>query len=307
MSVISALTVPEIVTLYNLFATKQGSSTVKKFRDRRTGEQRLQDISRGLERKAVLAIFKKANIKKEVIDLLPTQPAAVVPERPEPASTTHTPPEALPTKNPALLKEEEKERQRWEKEQKKEEKTNRKERRSLPPQAAIVLECLKRLIKPEAKGDAAHVTSTDVAKSLSTSIATVCKAVEQLDRLGLVSFEDDSPDDNTKFYYITLTAGGRGLNTADVLSATAPSEPTTTAPSKPNSPRLPADAPGPRPKLAGQKIYKLVQENPRRVGTHGHKSFALIKDGMTYEAYKAAGGRNNDLSWDIDHGFVELR
>lgn len=59
-------------------------------------------------------------------------------------------------------------------------------------------------------------------------------------------------------------------------------------------------------KLIG-KIYRLVKDNPRKEGTHGHRSFALIKDGMTVEAYLTAGGRNNDLRWDIDHKFVELR
>lgn len=57
----------------------------------------------------------------------------------------------------------------------------------------------------------------------------------------------------------------------------------------------------------GGKFFKLVKENPRREGTHGHKSFNLLKDGMTYDEYIAAGGRNNDLRWDIDHGWVEQR
>jgi hypothetical protein len=58
---------------------------------------------------------------------------------------------------------------------------------------------------------------------------------------------------------------------------------------------------------AGGKFFKLVEANPRREGTHGFKSFNLLKNGMTYEEYIAAGGRNNDLRWDIDHGWVEQR
>lgn len=80
----------------------------------------------------------------------------------------------------------------------------------------------------------------------------------------------------------------------------------TVNPDKPKTIRT-AGLPGPRSQHTGQKIYKLVDKNPRRVGTHGYKSFELIKDGMTYEAYRLAGGRTNDLAWDIDHGYVEMR
>lgn len=65
--------------------------------------------------------------------------------------------------------------------------------------------------------------------------------------------------------------------------------------------------PGPHSSLAGKRLYKKVEANPRRAGTHGFTSFALIKDGMTYEEYRLAGGRSNDLAWDIAHGFVEVK
>lgn len=59
-------------------------------------------------------------------------------------------------------------------------------------------------------------------------------------------------------------------------------------------------------KLTG-KLYLKRKDNPRKEGTHGWNSWNLIKDGMTVEAYLQAGGRNNDLRWDIDHGWVELK
>lgn len=70
--------------------------------------------------------------------------------------------------------------------------------------------------------------------------------------------------------------------------------------------------PGPKSKFLGKKIYLKVKENPRREGTHGHKSFEILKDlgfnrGMPYEEYKQLKGRNNDLQWDIDHGYVEVK
>lgn len=56
-----------------------------------------------------------------------------------------------------------------------------------------------------------------------------------------------------------------------------------------------------------KKIYKLVTANPRKAGTFGHKSFSLIISGMTINAYREKGGRMNDLRWDLDHKYVELR
>ena len=60
-------------------------------------------------------------------------------------------------------------------------------------------------------------------------------------------------------------------------------------------------------KLAGMLIYKKTDKNPRREGSIGFKSFAAIKNGMTYHQYIDAGGRNKDLRWDEEHGYVQLK
>lgn len=66
--------------------------------------------------------------------------------------------------------------------------------------------------------------------------------------------------------------------------------------------------PGPKSKFSGGKIYRKVKENPRREGTHGHKSFeAILYDGITFEEFRANKGRTKDLSWDLDRGVVEIR
>lgn len=57
---------------------------------------------------------------------------------------------------------------------------------------------------------------------------------------------------------------------------------------------------------AGKVITKLVDENPRREGTAGFQSFALIKNGMTYEQYVSKGGRRQDLAWDEAHKYVKV-
>lgn len=54
------------------------------------------------------------------------------------------------------------------------------------------------------------------------------------------------------------------------------------------------------------RIRKLVDRNPRRRGSWGARSFALIKNGMSYAAYLKRGGRNRDLRYDLSHGYVEL-
>ena len=58
--------------------------------------------------------------------------------------------------------------------------------------------------------------------------------------------------------------------------------------------------------FSGKIIRRLVKENPRRKGTHGHKSWNLLKNGMTYEQYIEAGGRRGDLAWDAERKNVEL-
>lgn len=66
-------------------------------------------------------------------------------------------------------------------------------------------------------------------------------------------------------------------------------------------------APGRPSQNAGKKIHKLVKENPRREGTPGHKSFALITSGMSYEKYIELGGRPADLNYCIEKGHVEVK
>lgn len=271
----------EIVTLYNHFAARNGSQQIKKFRNRKHAEVSLQDISRGVSRPDVLAIFKKAKIAKDVIKLIPDRPVEI----------------AVPTANDTVAevtKAKKKEEQRWAQENKKEEKVLSKERRQLNPATAEVMKAVQSLL---AKSKDDDVSTDIIAKHLKTSTAAVCKAIEQLDRLQLVKFEDDSPNDDVKFYYVRLTAGGKAF--------LVPKEPA--ASTSPKKAKLPGENPGPRSGFSGKKLYKKVDGNPRREGTWGWKSFNLIKDGMTYEQYKAGGGRNNDLTWDIEHGFVEVK
>jgi hypothetical protein len=79
---------------------------------------------------------------------------------------------------------------------------------------------------------------------------------------------------------------------------------TTTSAAK--TPRKRAEGAGRTSAFSGKRITRQTKDNPRREGTFGFKSFALIKDGMTYEDYIAKGGRRKDLDWDVKHGFVKV-
>lgn len=63
-------------------------------------------------------------------------------------------------------------------------------------------------------------------------------------------------------------------------------------------------------KFAGKTVFATKQGNPRRAGTAGFKSYEIIRgkaDGVPYSDYIAAGGRPNDLQWDIDHKWAEVK
>lgn len=64
---------------------------------------------------------------------------------------------------------------------------------------------------------------------------------------------------------------------------------------------------GRKSQYINKRIYKAVKDNPRRKGTPGHKSFSIIRNGMTYDQYKRAGGRPQDLQWDVNHGYVKVK
>lgn len=57
-------------------------------------------------------------------------------------------------------------------------------------------------------------------------------------------------------------------------------------------------------------LAHAVKSNPRREGTHGHKSMEIVmnaKNGVTYEEYVKLGGRRQDLAWDLQHEYVVLQ
>jgi hypothetical protein len=71
-----------------------------------------------------------------------------------------------------------------------------------------------------------------------------------------------------------------------------------------------AGARGRKTVFEGHIIKSTKAENPRREGTNGHKSMAIIlafgDKGVSYADFIAAGGRRVDLAWDLDKGNVTV-
>jgi hypothetical protein len=60
-------------------------------------------------------------------------------------------------------------------------------------------------------------------------------------------------------------------------------------------------------KFDGMTITKLVLRNPRREGTAGWDDWKLIRNGMSFEAFKRAGGVRRILEENIARGFIRVR
>jgi len=58
-----------------------------------------------------------------------------------------------------------------------------------------------------------------------------------------------------------------------------------------------------------QKIEVVVEENPRRPGSTGHKSFKKYQKCKTVGEYLAKRGpdaHTGHLRWDLKHGYIKL-
>jgi len=82
-----------------------------------------------------------------------------------------------------------------------------------------------------------------------------------------------------------------------------------TAPAAPTEAKKRGRQPG-TGEFAGKVVFARKDVNPRRAGTAGFHSFEIIrgkKEGVSYADYISAGGRPNDLRWDIEHNWAEVK
>jgi hypothetical protein len=106
---------------------------------------------------------------------------------------------------------------------------------------------------------------------------------------------------------------------ADIHVTTTPFDGETKVKSPPQIDALPGMTPlgiapkKPRGSFAGKVINVLVTANPRKENKKevcGYASFQLLLNhgvDMPYDLYIKQGGRLQDLKWDIDHGWAEVK
>lgn len=54
-------------------------------------------------------------------------------------------------------------------------------------------------------------------------------------------------------------------------------------------------------------VIKAVVANPKKAGSMAHARFARYKAGMTVGDFLKAGGRRDDIRWDLKRGFISLK
>jgi hypothetical protein len=172
----------------------------------------------------------------------------------------------------------------------------------------LAAKLLSRLTNPShvaATNEDTTMASTKTSKSTkstkSTKAATPAKSTkaakpakasaEEAPALEALTAEPTKPAKASKTAKVPATKADEGKAPAKT-KRTATAEPTA--------------QPGRVSQFAGKVIVKLVDSNPRREGTNGYHSFSLIRKNMTYEQFIAAGGRRQDLVWDINKGNAKL-
>lgn len=103
------------------------------------------------------------------------------------------------------------------------------------------------------------------------------------------------------------TNGGEATNEASKENSDVPTTKKTKKAKSHAKTKKPAGAKKPRASGdAEKKINIIVKENPRRAGSAGFKSYALMTQGMKVSTYLEKGGRMQDLRWDVAAGNVKL-
>jgi hypothetical protein len=87
----------------------------------------------------------------------------------------------------------------------------------------------------------------------------------------------------------------------------------TAAAAAPKAPKVPKEKAPPK-ESNFKKVYPdsavitvKSASNPKRVGSKAHATFALYKNGGTVGEFLKAGGFYAAISWDVGHGFIEVK
>ena len=139
----------------------------------------------------------------------------------------------------------------------------------------------------------------------------------------LVDAYNELTDKPVKKFSDNKTGAKRFMDViADIHVTTTPFDGGTKVKSPPQIDALPGMTPlgiapkkvaKPRGSFAGKVINVLVTANPRKENKKevcGYASFQLLLNhgvDMPYDLYIKQGGRLQDLKWDIDHGWAEVK
>ena len=127
-----------------------------------------------------------------------------------------------------------------------------------------------------------QVTCEDVADQVNSVQTSVQPHLDQLVKKGLL----EASGDDDPIYSLTELGKAFDIPTGSAMTGGI----------------------GRKSKFTGSFILATQEDNPRREGTFGYASFAILntKVPMAFEDYIKAGGRNNDLNWDLDRDWVKI-
>jgi hypothetical protein len=157
-------------------------------------------------------------------------------------------------------------------------------------------------------------TAKELARLTGKSTSTIYKALKAGREDGTIQVHDDADGGATSFSVKPSEAPEDGpgtIKTPEVRET--PTNGAAVAPAPENGPAKR----GRKATAAGQKLFPQATwnssqnkphavSNPRRKDSAGYKSLQIIIDnpGILTEDYVKAGGRLNDLRWDLAHGNV---
>lgn len=100
---------------------------------------------------------------------------------------------------------------------------------------------------------------------------------------------------------------------ATPIKPLAPASTTAAAATAPKAPKV-AKEKAPPKESNFKKVYPdtavitvKAASNPKRAGSKAHATFALYKNGGTVGEFLKAGGFYAAISWDVGHGFIEVK
>jgi hypothetical protein len=274
MKLITELTTAEIVNAYNLLA----NTPVRKFRDRQTAESKLWGVCAANEEKLLEALVE-SEANPEVITRLKKLVDGKKPkEAPQPSVAQ---PVAKPKEAPAEAQEGAQEAPA----------ESGKTKILVKKDDLLTMELIRTLTREDV--ESGWVCSEQMIKAdKGMGSRFLLNSMRRLGESGVVEFDDQSTKDEVDLW----------VRLKDDVQAVCKKR----------------ELDGPKQekvKAAGSRnvldrnsvIVVLVASNPRREGTWGFKSFNLYKPGMTIKEYMEAGGRSNDLRWDIDHNYIAIQ